>query len=330
MIKVSVIVPVYNAEEYIERSLLSLINQTLDDIEIIIIDDGSTDNSLSMIENTIKKNPKVNKKINLVSRNNKGVAATRSEGVFIAKGEYIIHLDSDDWADYDWLRIMYETACSNNSDIVICDYTEVYNNKQLHKTQECYSSNIKNIDSLLRGKISNANWNKLIKKDFLVKNNINFIENINMGEDFLFSLKALYYTNKVTYISRPLYYYNKMNQSSLTQNYSYKALLDITEVVKITECFLKEKNQLYDVEKSLNLFKLNIRLLYIISASNDPRYIKKAISLYPETNYLIKTKDSPKILNIIFSIHELKLGYINNLVCKLYLFYRELKSKVNR
>lgn len=103
MPKVSVIVPVYNTELYVERAIISLMEQTLDNVQFIIIDDGSKDNSLNIIEEVIARYPARGGSVTLISRKNLGVAATRAQGMGIATGDYIIHLDSDDWAEPDWL-----------------------------------------------------------------------------------------------------------------------------------------------------------------------------------------------------------------------------------
>ncbi|WP_272691739.1 MULTISPECIES: glycosyltransferase family 2 protein [Providencia] len=192
MAKVSVVVPVYNVEKYITRSLLSLFNQTLDNIEIIIINDGSTDNSLSIVKDIIKNNPKDNTTTILISRENKGLVATRAEGINIATGDYIIHLDSDDWVEPNWLQLMYEVACKENSDIVMCDYTEIYNNKEIRSYKEYYPSKKENINSLLLGRISNSVCDKLIKRSILTGNNIIFNNNIAMGEDIVFTLQTFF------------------------------------------------------------------------------------------------------------------------------------------
>ncbi|MER5139198.1 glycosyltransferase family 2 protein [Providencia stuartii] len=298
MPKVSVILPVYNAEKYIKRSLFSLLNQTLNDIQIIIIDDGSTDNSLTIINNILKQNSIYKSKVTLISRGNKGVAATRAEGINIASGDYIIQCDSDDWVDKDWLKLLYDTACKNNSDIVICDYIDVYKNKNHIVSQKCFPSTKQNIESLLTNNISNMNWDKLIKRSIVIENEINYIQNVDMGEDFLFSLKSFYYAKKISHIPKALYYYNKTNQNSLTYKYSDKSLADIINVTKEAERFLIDRNYLNTVKESFDLFKLNVKVSSIVRSSGKLYDINKGMNLYPEINYLVTSTHAPKILKI--------------------------------
>ncbi|MEQ5433634.1 glycosyltransferase family 2 protein [Providencia huaxiensis] len=325
MAKVSVVVPVYNVEKYITRSLLSLFNQTLDNIEIIIINDGSTDNSLSIVKDIIKNNSKDNTTTTLISRENRGLVATRAEGINIATGDYIIHLDSDDWVEPNWLQLMYEMACKENSDIVMCDYTEIYNNKEIRSHKEYYPSKIENINSLLLGRISNSVCDKLIKRSILTDNNIIFNNNIAMGEDIVFTLQTFFYSNKISYVPNSLYYYNKINEGSLTYNYSQKSLIDIVHVIEIIESFLNSNNYISNVEKSLCRFKLKIRAQYIVRANNNYNNFLKAMNLYPEANYLINTPETSKILKLMFSINKLNNIYLNKLALRLYFCY--LKSR---
>ena len=115
-LKVSVIIPVYNVEQYLNQCLDSVINQTLKDIEIICVDDGSTDNSFKMLEEYAQKD----NRIKVIHQKNKGAAAARNEGLYIAQGKYLSFLDSDDFFEIDMLEQMYNCAEKYNTDIVVC------------------------------------------------------------------------------------------------------------------------------------------------------------------------------------------------------------------
>ena len=121
--KVSVIVPVYNSSTYIDKCMTSLVNQTLDDIEIIVIDDGSNDD-------TLKKLEKYKRKIKLIKQKNSGVASARNKGLMNATGEYIAFVDSDDWIEQDMFQVMYNKAMEKNYDAVECDFKYVDDNKE--------------------------------------------------------------------------------------------------------------------------------------------------------------------------------------------------------
>lgn len=164
--KVSVIVPVYNTSKYLDKCISSLINQTLEDIEIIVINDGSLDNS----DNVMKKYLS-NKKIRYFKRTNHGIGDTRNFGIENANGEYIGFVDSDDYVDVNTYLDAYNYAESNNLDILVWNYYKVFeSNNNLEKVDICYDgiSNMKDNPTLLFS-INYAPWNKLFKKDFFVK-----------------------------------------------------------------------------------------------------------------------------------------------------------------
>ncbi|MFY3768926.1 glycosyltransferase family 2 protein [Providencia manganoxydans] len=323
--KVSVIVPVYNAESYIETALSSLLTQSLDDIEIIIINDGSTDNSLSLIEKTLDRNVNKKKHITLISRENKGVAATRNQGLKKAQGEYIIHFDSDDWASKNWLKYLYEKAIEEKSDIVICDYNEVHNKSRKHIPQKIYASKEENVNALLTGEINSANWNKLVKRSIINDNNIQYIDNLNMGEDFLITLMILLQSKKFSHVASPLYFYNKINQASLTYNYSMKSLYDVLKVTEIAEQLLVQENYRSKKNEGLDYFKLGVKNIFIAHANGNADIIKKGLSLYPEIGYLINTKAYPKFLKLIFNIDKYKLNFLYKSIYSVYRFYKKIK-----
>ena len=171
--KVSVIIPVYNVEKYIDKCLSSLVNQTLKDIEIIVVNDGSPDNSQKIIDKYVKKYPK---KIKSFIKENGGQGSARNFGLTKANGEYIGYVDSDDYVELDMYEKLYNKAKTNNYDIVTCgnyNVSENYENKIVDNIVTIYKSKTENI---IFGKM--AVWNKIYKKEILVNNNIEFKEKV--------------------------------------------------------------------------------------------------------------------------------------------------------
>lgn len=159
MLKVSVIVPVYNTEKYLSKCLDSLVYQTLKDIEIIIVNDGSPDNSQKIIDDYVKKY----KNIKAFEKKNGGLSDARNYGIKKASGEYIAFLDSDDYVTVDMYEKMYKKAISQHFDMVVCDLNYVYNDKVV----KAYS-NIKDDTTDIRKAMINiypAAWNKIFKKE---------------------------------------------------------------------------------------------------------------------------------------------------------------------
>lgn len=239
--KVSVIIPVYNVEEYLRETLDSVVNQTLDNFELIIVNDGSTDGSQAIIDEYEKKYDIIKK----IYQKNRGPGAARNSGIDMAVGEYIIFVDSDDIIPKDSLRQRYIQAKESDSDLSICA-TCMYDgeNKWPIKSHflEGYKSIRKNHELLwIMGPC-----NKIYKRD-LIKNN-RFPEDINYGEDQVFVLRAYLEANKIFTSKYVGYYYRirKRDGGSLTQ----QVFVDPSKVIQnITELW---KYVSYDTKKAVD------------------------------------------------------------------------------
>ena len=173
MADVSIIVPIYNAEKYLNRCIDSLINQTKKELEFILINDGSTDSSEEIIKSYSDK------RIKYYKNKNQGIGKTRNFGIEKAKSDYIMFLDSDDYLEYNACEKLYEKISSENLDLVICDYYKVYENgtKEDVKVLSFENTTLKEKNNILLD-INLAPWNKIYKLDLIKKNNIKFVENL--------------------------------------------------------------------------------------------------------------------------------------------------------
>lgn len=307
--KVSVIVPVYNAELYVERAIVSLMEQTLDDIQVIIIDDGSKDNSRHVIEKVISRYPERYSQVILISRENRGVAATRAQGMELATGDYIIHLDSDDWVELNWLEDLYSKAISCDADVAVCDYFVESYNKTHVVCEKVASEGPVCVKNLLLGHVSNSCWNKLVKANLFHENGIRFYDEYDMGEDFLVTFLVFNNARNVIHINTPLYHYNKINENALTKSYSKKALEDLIGIVMLTEHYLVDNGRLSLYSNELEVFKLGVKLQFALHYHNEIDRIKLAFDLYPDINGKI-FKSSFKILKIAYFLKRCNLLFI--------------------
>lgn len=203
MILVSVIVPIYNAEKYLERCLGSLVRQTLDEIEIIAIDDGSTDKSGEIISCFQNNYPN---KIRGYYQNNSGISVTRNRGIDLAKGEYIAFIDSDDSVALNFCEIMVSAIEELHVDMVVCDYYETDGKNKKEKRIPGYNGNTVFERPEMLFDINTSPWNKLYNKRFLVSNNIYFPLELKY-EDAVFLQRILAREAKVGSVAIPLVYY---------------------------------------------------------------------------------------------------------------------------
>lgn len=239
MKKVSVIIPVWNVEQYLKKCLDSLVNQTFKNIEIIIINDGSPDNSQSIIDEYKKKYPDL---IVPYIKDNGGQASARNMGLKKAKGEYITFVDSDDWVDTEMIEKMYNKAISTNSDIVVCNAYSVIDDKI--DNLEIFKSN--DLDSHKRYIINcpGACWGQLIKKDIIINNDLYFLEH-HFYEDIAVMPALCLYAKKISYLNENLYYYLIRTGSTMKQTKYSASLEDIFDSLDyLSNIFIK--NNVYE------------------------------------------------------------------------------------
>ncbi|MDD3187022.1 MAG: glycosyltransferase family 2 protein [Bacilli bacterium] len=201
MTKVSVLIPVYNASKYLKDTLNSVVKQSLKDIEIVIANDGSTDDS----EEVIRKFKKKYKNIKYFYKKNTGVADTRNFLIEHANGEYIAFLDSDDTIDRKMYEEMYNLAIDKKADMVICDFNEIHDLFTVVKKGINEESKILSPPAL---------WNKLVKKEFYLNNRF---PDVTIGEDMTVILRMMVKKIKIEYINKPFYNYYKRPNSLMNK-----------------------------------------------------------------------------------------------------------------
>ena len=256
MPKLSIIVPIYNVEKYLPRCIESILNQTFREFELILINDGSTDNCKEICE----KYKKIDSRIIVVNKKNGGVSSARNFGIDISRGEYIGFVDPDDFIDANMYEILFNTANSYNSDMVICDYYKVseYDIKKYEEIQlnnkGIIVENINNIDAIERiltvGEKFIVPWNKIYKRRLF--ENLRYNEGMIYEDEFL-AYRILYRCNKVSIINSSLYYYVQRKGSIVNSTFSSKKF-DKVYAIKDRVDFLKDKGIVNLIDKAEKSF----------------------------------------------------------------------------
>ena len=305
MPKVSVIIPVYEVEKYIERCARSLFEQTLDDIEFIFVNDCTPDNSIDILEKTLSSYPRrFNQTQIIMLPENKGLANARKIGIEHASGEYIIQCDSDDWVDINAYQSMYEFAIKEKLDIVVCDIYESNGLQHSVKNQKVLSNKKLYLAGVIGRSISCSLCNKLIKSDIFKTNQIQYAK-YNMLEDEVLCVQIVYFANTIGFLQKPLYYYFN-NTNSICKKKSSQAILnrshDSIGNIDIVLEFLN-KQDLISVYK-MEIVKLKNTARYLIwplLLEKPKEYLPIWRNIYPELNkkYLF-TKGIPFSLKMVF------------------------------
>lgn len=224
MIKVSVIIPAYNAENYIHQCMETMVQQTLQECEVIVVDDGSKDNTLQILREYEVKFPD---KIKVLHKENGGQASARNLALQYAQGEYLGFVDSDDWADANMFERMYEKAKEEDADIVVCDMIDHFAGRDAYHDY----TNVTN-------KLAHANYtiNKIFRREFA--EGITFPEGL-WYEDFEYSAKLLMKSDRVSVVKEGLYHYNCRDGSTMRNNNAQKNK-DILTVLNHIYAFAEE------------------------------------------------------------------------------------------
>lgn len=226
MPKVSIIIPVYGVEKYMERCARSLFGQSLDDIEFLFIDDCTPDKSMDVLRQVLDDYPERKPQV-VVHRmaKNSGQAAVRTWGMQHATGDFVIHCDSDDWVEPDYCRALYETAERENADVVICDYVTTDGQSVLKRMVCCSSTDKKQfINGMLFQSDPWSLCNKLFRRTACYRADLVYPKG-NMGEDMLLAFQMVLNARKIGYVPQPLYNYY-YNSASITKMPSATKMLD--------------------------------------------------------------------------------------------------------
>lgn len=308
---VSITVPIYKAEKYLRRCIESLTSQTLTNIEIILVDDGSPDRSGEICDEYAQKDSR----IKVIHKENGGSASARQAGLEISTGVFYTVCDADDWVELDMYEELYNKSKESDADIVISEYYSNYpNGIQKQSSPYVFTTQEQYIEDLMLRKTSVSTCNKIFKLSYLHKFNINYEQGINLGEDSIFIFKILLHPIKIATINKAFYHYQRvMHSESYTNKISLKTLSDAEYVHN-----WKMDNYCNDRYKRAHLHSMiNLAFIALRTETINKQRYKEIISQLLITD-LIKYRvitiksvfiASTKILGLKFGKLLLRFGY---------------------
>ncbi|PFB59978.1 Ss-1,4-galactosyltransferase [Bacillus anthracis] len=316
--KISIVVAAYNVEDYIEKCLESLIAQSIKEIEILVINDGSSDNTA----NIANRFTKCDKRVRVISQENGGLSAARNTGINHASGEFIAFVDGDDYLDKSMYEILYKKIIADSLDLVISGFKKVWLDEDASKIREkeCYFNK-----DLLNGNILEnflckhdepfvVAWNKLYRTEIIKQNGLYF-ENRAFFEDVGFMPRYLYYTKSIDSIDFAPYYYVQ-RKGSITKSYNPIIEQSLANTIRLIGDFIKKDPSLVKymgaLELRLKIYKLN----YLIDNGENIETLRKDI---------ITLKDNSEFLPLK---HRISIFLIKNNIY--ILFYKNIWGKINK
>lgn len=301
---ISLIIPIYNSDKYLEKCINSIINQTFKDIEIILVNDGSKDKS-GIICDTFAIN---DKRIKVIHKMNSGLSSARNIGIENSSGKYVVFLDSDDWMNVETLECVLELTEKYGVDLAFWSYKNEYINRtisvNLFKTSSNYMLfNEHKMHYLRRRAVGlinrelisptktdalNSAWGKMYKKELILENNIRFLDTSYIGsEDVLFNIQAFFYTKQALFINRHFNHYRRYSHNSLTKKHT-------------NTLFHRFKNLYYEIEKFIVINNLDYNFKKALWNRFSLSLINNSLSIV-NSNYISspsqKIRDIDKILN---------------------------------
>ena len=326
--KISVVVPVYNTEKYLKRSLDSILNQSLKDIEVICVNDGSTDSSLNILKNYAKKDSR----IILINQQNKGLGAARNIGIRASNSENIIFFDSDDTVDESMLEKLYSTMNSENSDIVYTRYKYLLNDGSVEKDSPRINIFTKNeiFGALVSYDLPPSASLYLLKKELFLMSGIYYPERL-YYEDLATAYKLFFYAKKISIVNEVLYNYYRYIPQSISNRFTIKHIKDFFYIIDDTKLFLDKRGILLTYERNL-LERFYQTLCYILTKAFKNSMVDNDVLLYLweeiETNYFyyFREMDFAKQIQLIYLTLKCSDNY--NLEIKIRKFFLE-KTLVN-
>lgn len=328
-IDVSVIVPAYNAEKYIQRCINSISNQSHKSLEIIIVNDGSVDNTANIIDEMAQNDSRVQ----VVHKKNEGQGAARNDAIELARGKYISFVDADDWLEQNAYEILINLADKNKTDILVFNYYMAYFGGSNECIKEFANCNIDLskieineflFDYFFKTNIGSTVWNKLYRTDFLKRNKIQMGDS-RIGEDFYFNLVSTVYAKNIYLFNQPLYYYFQPLES-VTRNYTRGITKQYINYLSMFIQVLEKEEKLKEfypfssliVYRAIsngvfNAFQVDGKISSIYKEINngmDNKYVKDVLSIALKGNFLTIIK--PKSLK--FSVYILFIMLKFNLI----------------
>ena len=329
MNKISIIIPTYNNSKYLKRCVDSVLNQSYNNIEIIVIDDGSTDDT-----NSVMSEYKNTKKVKYVKQSNGGVSSARNNGLKMAHGDYIMFLDSDDYFCQNYCEKMLSNIVKNNSDICLSGINYIKNDKSeridFYNTNKLF--NTSEIKNLISDNIYNyllyPVWNKIYNKKIL--ESINFDTSLIMGEDFIFNLQCLCNCKKVSYITENYYNYVINNNSTTSKMRKYNTIISIENEINYSK----------KVDSYLNKIGLEKKIIEKRKKWNYSLSYNKICNNIFAKNNPYKSKERKKIINEIKkseiglysrkNINSFSIFILSHSKILTYIFYAKKNSKNNQ
>ena len=305
---VSVIVPMYNVAEFIERCVISLFEQTFDSLEYIFVDDGSTDNTLEVLNTVLNRNPERKRCTKVIELGtNGGVAAARQNGLEHADGDFLAFVDADDFVPTNFIQSLYNSITNNCLDIVVCDHVYVFSDRKVRKPTVFADDKDDFCASLMTGSLHAGFCNKLVKKQLFTDNDLCFSSHLRVLEDKAMMVKLFHYASAIGHCPETVYNYNKTNVNSLTSQAKVSQTDSLVLAWYEIADFYRGKEYSQKMADAIDFFRIGILASVLYFFDKYKWYdLRQDLTQRPHLTTVLKQPVIPlnnKIILIFYSLH---------------------------
>lgn len=302
---VSILVPVYKVEKYIEKCAMSLFEQTYDNIEYIFVDDCSPDDSIALLESIMERYPKRKEQVKIVKHEkNMGLSNARNTALLSANGTYVMHVDSDDYVDKTIVEVLLSEALKEEADIVVCDFAYIYEDYVQNTTFFVPSSKVDYLSAILKRETTVNMAGRLIRRELIIEHAILSIPGLYHGEDYATMPRIVYFANKITKVEKPLYCYLRSDEHLRTHFVDKQGFRDLVKANQVLIDFFSSKPDvsLWPLAECKAMNKIN---LY---CSVRYELYSEVSKLYPDLNIFdLNLSFYRKLLLYLSNIHQFQL-----------------------
>ena len=283
MMKISLLIPIYGVERYIEKCVASLFEQTYENIEYIFVDDCTPDNSIKILNEVIERYPERKNHIHTIRHNiNKGLAQARNTALEAATGDFVLNVDSDDYLEPQAIERLCAVAGKEKADVVVFGFYSVYAKGRLARPNTYHFVDKESyLKSLLEKKHTSCVWGKFIARELYLKTNIRAIPGLNQGEDYAVIPRLLYYAERIVMIEDCLYNYVQYNNEAYTKSFKRKHIDDLLKADSVLTAFFLSVPEM-DLYESI-LFRAKLRTkTYMLKIAHTMADIREISKVYPD------------------------------------------------
>lgn len=313
---ITVIIPVYNTSSYLQRCVDSIFGQNLKDVELIFIDDCSTDDSFEVLNRCLANHDLTNVKV-LRNDHNLGSGETRNRGIREASGEYVIFIDSDDYVTADYFHTLRHQAIGK-PDIVVFNYTEIWGERKVVKHVDLPKSSQECVEHLLMNKLHNSLCNKMFKKSLFIDFNIKITEGLSMFEDKSICFKLFHHATTISYVDVSLYFYDRSRENSLTKRFQDSTLKASVIVCGVIDAFFSDKSVPLSTQRAIQANKAHVLgFIGLYGEKPNRREYAKAVGKLPFMAFF-RACNMPLHYRVAAALLYYRLGLLLSVIRRLY------------